>query len=158
MEAMDPSKTGKGWTIDRLSGGVLILIGLVVLVEDRLLPLGSAHRPGPGYFPMLLAILLVICGAILAVRGKESLSLRSVSWAESFHAIPILGCCIFTTLFMEWIGYRITMLLVLGFLFGIIERISLWTTLILTFGLSLGSFWLFDTLLRVPLPRGWWGF
>jgi hypothetical protein len=31
-------------------------------------------------------------------------------------------------------------------------------TLALTLGFSLGTFWLFDSLLRVPLPRGGWGF
>ena len=50
------------------------------------------------------------------------------------------------------------MLLVMGFLFGVMERIKLWLTLLLTFGFSFGTFWLFDTLLRVPLPRGGWGF
>ena len=59
---------------------------------------------------------------------------------------------------METIGYRLTMLIVLGFLFGVMERIKLWLTLLLTFGFSLGTFWLFDSLLRVPLPRGGWGF
>ena len=59
---------------------------------------------------------------------------------------------------METIGYRLTMLLVLGFLFGVMERIKIWLVLILAFGFSLGSFWLFDSLLRVPLPRGGWGF
>jgi hypothetical protein len=38
------------------------------------------------------------------------------------------------------------------------ERLRLWLALALTLGLSLGTFWLFDTLLRVPLPRGAWGF
>jgi len=59
---------------------------------------------------------------------------------------------------METIGYRLSMLIALGFLFGVMERIKLWLTLLLTFGFSFGTFWLFDTLLRVPLPRGGWGF
>jgi hypothetical protein len=145
-------------TIDRLSGAFLVLVGLFVVWERRVLPLGTAYRPGPGYFPLLLAILLIIFGAILIIRGKGTPSIRSVSWPEAPHAIAILGCCIFTTLFMETIGYRLTLLLVMGFLFGVMERIKLWLTLLLTFGFSFGTFWLFDTLLRVPLPRGGWGF
>ena len=62
------------------------------------------------------------------------------------------------TALMEKIGYRLTMLIALGFLFGVIERIKLWLVLVLTISLSLGSFWLFDSLLRVPLPRGGWEF
>jgi hypothetical protein len=59
---------------------------------------------------------------------------------------------------MERIGYRLTLFIVLGVLFGIMERLPLWLVLTLTVGLSLGSFWLFDSLLRVPLPRGEWAF
>jgi putative tricarboxylic transport membrane protein len=140
-------------TIDRLSGAFLALVGLFVVWERRVLPLGTAHHPGPGYFPLLLAILLIIFGVILIFRGKGAPALRSVSWPEAPNAVAILGCCVFITIFMEVIGYRLTMLIVMGFLFGVMERIKLWLTLLLTFGFSFGTFWLFDTLLRVPLPR-----
>jgi putative tricarboxylic transport membrane protein len=148
----------KGFTIDRVSGVVLILIGLFVTWERRTLPLGTAGNPGPGYFPLLLAILLILFGTIMVLRGNHGRLFSTLTWSEAPHAIPILGCCIFIALFMERIGYRITLLLVLGFLFGIIERISVWLVLLLTIVLSAGSFWLFDNLLRVPLPRGWWCF
>ena len=145
-------------TIDRVSGAFLTLLGLFVVWERRVLPLGTASHPGPGYFPLLLAILLIVLGAILIARGKDAAKIRALSWPEAPHAVAILGCCLFISLFMEAIGYRLTLLLTLGFLFGVMERIKLWLTLVLTFGFSLGTFWLFDSLLRVPLPRGGWGF
>jgi putative tricarboxylic transport membrane protein len=145
-------------TIDRLSGAFLVLFGLFVVWERRVLPLGTTSHPGPGYVPLLLAILLIIFGMILIVRGKNAPAFRSLSWPEAPHAVAILGCCIFITFFMETIGYRLTLLITLGFLFGVIERIKLWLTLALTIGFAFGSFWLFDSLLRVPLPRGGWGF
>ena len=145
-------------TIDRLSGAFLVLVGLFVVWERRVLPLGTTSRPGPGYVPLLLAILLIAFGAILIARGKGARPLSSVNWAEAPHALAILGCCLFVTALMEKIGYRLTMLIALGFLFGVMERIKLWLVLVLTISLSLGSFWLFDSLLRVPLPRGGWEF
>jgi hypothetical protein len=145
-------------TIDRVSGTFLTLLGLFVVWERRVLPLGTASHPGPGYFPLLLAILLIVLGAILIVRGKDAKKIGSVSWPEAPHAVAILGCCLFISLFMETIGYRLTLLLTLGFLFGVVERIKIWLTLALTLGFSLGTFLLFDSLLRVPLPRGGWGF
>lgn len=145
-------------TIDRLSGAVLVLLGLFVVWERRVLPLGTSQHPGPGYAPLLLAILLIILGAILIIGGKGAPPLRSISWPEAPHAAAILACCIFTTLLMERIGYRLTLFCVLGFLFGVIERMKIWLVLTLAIGFSLGSFWLFDSLLRVPLPRGGWNF
>jgi hypothetical protein len=148
----------KGITIDHVSGGFLILLGLFVVWERRVLPLGTSQNPGPGYFPLILSILLTVFGAVLILRGKGAQVFRTVSWSEAPEALAILGCCAGIVLFMEGIGYRLTMFLVLGLLFGLMERVNIWLTLTLTLGLSFGSFWLFDTLLRVPLPRGWWGF
>jgi len=95
---------------------------------------------------------------VLVIQGKGGLTFRSITWTEAPHAAAILGCCIFIWIFLERIGYRLTLLVAMGFLFGIMERINLWLALVLTIGCSLGTFWLFDTMLRVPLPRGGWGF
>jgi putative tricarboxylic transport membrane protein len=145
-------------TIDRVSGTFFILLGLFVIWERRVLPLGTPGNPGPGYFPLLLAVLLILFGVILFIRGKQSTPFRSVKWPEARTAMAILGCCIFATLGMETIGYRVTMALILAFLFGILERLKIWQVLALTLSLALGSFWLFDTFLKVPLPRGGFGF
>ncbi|RJR32683.1 MAG: tripartite tricarboxylate transporter TctB family protein [Desulfobacteraceae bacterium] len=158
-EGSRPSrKTKISIGIDTIGGLFLLLLGLYVTWERRVLPLGTAQTPGPGYFPLILAILLIIFGAILVLRGRHSRPFTAIPWAEASHAIPVIGCCVFVALFMERIGYRISLFVVLGFLLGVVERVNIWAALILTLLLSMGSFWLFDTLLRVPLPRGGWGF
>ena len=144
--------------MDRVSGAFLILLGLFVAWEDRVLPLGTHGRPGPGYFPLLLSTLLGILGVLLFLRGRSSRSLRSIRWEEAGHAAAILACSFLATFGIERLGYRITMILILGFLFGVVERLKIWQVLVLTIGLSLGSFWVFDSLLRVILPRGGFGF
>jgi len=145
-------------TIDRVSGSALVLLGLFVVWERRVLPLGTHTQPGPGYFPLLLSMLLIILGALLIFQGGSAQALRALAWPEAPHALAILACSAFATLFLEQIGYRISMVIILGFLLGVLERLRLWLVVILTLGLSFGTFWLFDSLLRVPLPRGAWGF
>ncbi len=145
-------------TVDRLSGAFLFLLGLFVAWEDRVLPLGSHDRPGPGYFPLLLSVILGILGLVLLIRGRSSPSVRSIRWEEARHAAAILACSFLATFGIERLGYRVTMILVLGFLFGVVERMKLWQAAVLTVSLSLGSFWVFDSLLRVILPRGGLGF
>jgi len=145
-------------TIDRVSGSAFILLGLFVMWERRVLPLGTHGQPGPGYLPLLLAILLVILGGLLVLQGRGAAPLRTVVWSEAPHALAILACTAFATGLLERIGYRITMVRILGFLFGVMERLRPWQAAVLTLGFSLGTFWLFDSLLRVPLPRGGWGF
>ena len=46
-------------TVDRVAGVALVLIGLATLWESRAFPLGSLHRPGPAYMPVVLALLLM---------------------------------------------------------------------------------------------------
>ena len=145
-------------TIDRVSGAFFIFLGLFVIWERRVLPLGTPGNPGPGYFPLMLAILLIFMGGVMVIRGRQSVALRSIQWPEARTAMAILGCCIFATLGLETIGYRVTMVLILGFLFGFLEHLKIWQVFALTLSLALGSFWLFDTFLKVPLPRGGFGF
>lgn len=155
---LDPMDGLEKMALDRLSGVALVLLGLFVVGERRVLPLGTHTRPGPGYFPLLLAILLIVLGTVLVSQGRSSPRVRTTSWPEAPRAVAILACSVFATLFLERIDYRIATCLILGFLFGVVERLRPWLALALTLGLSLGTFWLFDTLLRVPLPRGAWGF
>ncbi|HSR12676.1 MAG TPA: tripartite tricarboxylate transporter TctB family protein, partial [Thermodesulfobacteriota bacterium] len=136
----------------------LVLLGAFVAFERRVLPLGTNSNPGPGYFPLILAIIVVILGGILFLRGGKGGAFRSIKWPEGGHAAAIFACCIFATLGMEVVGYRITMMGILFFLLGIIERLKLWQTCALTVGLAIGSFYIFDSFLKVPLPRGAWGF
>jgi hypothetical protein len=147
-------------TRDRLAGGVLTLLGLVVLVESRRLglPLGSLRTPGPAYMPVVLAVLLIFFGVLLVAMGGRSPRPGDTSWSEWRHAVAILATCAFAALALERLGYRMTMVAVIGFLVGIVERKGIVLTAALALVLALGSFYVFDTLLRVPLPRGPGGF
>jgi hypothetical protein len=59
---------------------------------------------------------------------------------------------------IERLGYRLTMLLMLAFLVKLVEKRGWILSLIFSFSLSWGSYFLFYTLLRVPLPQGPLGF
>lgn len=145
-------------TVDRVSGAVLFLFSLVVAWEDRVLPLGTHNVPGPGYLPFLLSAFLAVLGIILFIRGRQAPPFGSVKWPEGLHALAILACCLLSTLALERFGYRITMVIILTVLFGVIERLKWWLVLSLSLGLSFGSFWVFDSMLKVILPRGYGGF
>jgi putative tricarboxylic transport membrane protein len=145
-------------TTDRLSGTVLVLFALVVIWESRLLPLGTFRQPGPAFIPILLASLLVIFGVVLVLTAGRTPSLSSIRWTEWRHALAILGTSVFSVFAIERLGYRFTVLLILGFLLKVVEKRGWVLSLALAFTLSFGSFFLFYTVLRVPLPEGPLGF
>jgi putative tricarboxylic transport membrane protein len=145
-------------TTDRISGGALVIFSLLVLWQSSALPLGTFRQPGPAYIPMLLASLLLLFGALLAATGSGAPALSAIRWTEWRHALAILACCVFAVLGIERLGYRLTVVLVLSSLLKIVERRGWLLTSSVAFILAFGSFYLFQTLLRVPLPQGPLGF
>ena len=145
-------------TTDRAAGATLVLIGLVTIWQSRAFPLGSLHRPGPAYMPVFLAGLLIVFGVAVFLMGSRAQRLLDVGWHEWRHAVAIFGACAFAAWGLERLGYRLTMAAVLVFLILVLEKKRLALGLALTIFMSWGSFYLFDTLLKVPLPRGPFGF
>ena len=144
-------------TTDRVAGATLVLIGLVTIWQSRAFPLGSLHRPGPAYMPVLLAILLIVFGAAVFAMGPRARNLVEVGWEEWRHAVAIFAACAFAAWGLERVGYRLTMAVVVAFLILGLERKGLMLGLVLTVAMAWGSFYVFDTLLKVPLPRGPFG-
>lgn len=54
---------------DLWSGLIFIAIGLAFAIGAREFSFGTPTRPGPGYFPFGLGLLLALVGAIIAVRS-----------------------------------------------------------------------------------------
>jgi len=144
-------------TTDRVAGGALVLLALVVFWESRRLPLGSLRNPGPAYMPVALAAVLLCFGVLLAVLAGKAPKLSTVNWTEWRHAVAIFGVCAFAALALERLGFRTTVALSLAFLLLGVERRGLTFSAVFAIAFAAVAFLLFDTLLRVPLPRGPFG-
>jgi hypothetical protein len=145
-------------TTDRISGSALVVLAALVIWESRHLPLGTFRQPGPAYIPILVALLLLIFGAALISTGRRAPPLSSIHWSESRHALAILAACVFAVFALERLGYRPTVILIMGFLLKIVEKRGWMLSIALSLALAFGSFFLFSTILRVPLPEGRFGF
>jgi putative tricarboxylic transport membrane protein len=144
-------------TTDRAAGLILVLFALLVIWESRLLPLGDLRHPGPAFIPILLALLLLLCGAFLVLIGGARL-LSSIRWTEWRHAVAIAAASSCTVLAIERLGYRLTMSLILGFVYHLVEKRGWFLSIAISLSLAFGSFFLFHSVLRVPLPLGPFGF
>jgi hypothetical protein len=143
----------------RVSGVALALLAAIVLEEcwRTRLPLGTLATPGPAYMPTVLALTLLVAGALVAMLSRDASALAAAGWREWRHTVAILATVAFVALALERIGYRLTMLLACAFLLGVVERKRVVPTLLIAVGLAAGTYFLFDTLLRVQLPRGPFG-
>lgn len=153
-----PGQPRGGLHSDRVSGVILMGLGLYVGWENRVYPLGTLQEPGPGYLPLLLAIFLGAMGALIVLRGGASQLFSAMRWRETPRAIVILIACAFATMALERIGYRLTVIALLIFFLGVVERRRPLRAGIVAVAFSFISFYVIGTLLKVPLPRSAWGF
>ena len=152
------SKTRNSLRNDQLSGLTLLALGAFVGWENRTYPLGSLHEPGPGYVPLLIAVFLGVIGLLIALQGRASRPVVETQWPEARRAFVILAACAVTTYALEPIGYRITIFALLVFFLGVVERKKPFMVISVATAFSFLSFYLIGDVLRVPLPRGPWGF
>jgi hypothetical protein len=153
-EGVAPAATRRALTTDRVAGVALALFGLFVIWESRALPLGTLRNPGPAFLPIALALLVVGVGGAIAALGARAPRLVDVDWQGWRHAVAICAACAFAALALERIGYRPTVAIAVLFLVGVVERQRAPVAIGMAVGLALASFFLFSTVLRVPLPRG----
>jgi hypothetical protein len=104
--------------------------------------------------PAVLALLLVAFGALLVALGAASPPLETLGWTETPHVLAILAASAFAAFALERLGYRLTMTVTLLFLLRMVERRGIVFSAGFSLALALLTYYVFDTVLRVPLPRG----
>jgi putative tricarboxylic transport membrane protein len=150
--------TSAALTTDRAGGGGLALLALGVLWESRVLPVGTWREPGPGAMPVGVALVALALGVALVARGGSAPPLARVGWSEAPRAMVVVAALVFLALAFERLGYRLSVFATVLFLVAVVERRSALAAVAYAAGLAGGSFFLFNGLLKVPLPRGPFGF
>jgi hypothetical protein len=136
---------------------MLVALALYVGWENRAYPIGTLQEPGPGYMPLLLVVFLGALGLLIALRGLRSQPLAAIRWIEAPRAVVILIACGAATFALEAIGYRLTMIALLVFFLGVLERKPAVTVALVALGFSFGSHYVVGDMLHVPLPVSPWG-
>ena len=152
----------KKWTVrngDRLSGAVVLILGLYLVYEALKLEFGAITRPGPGFYPTVLAILLVGVSGSIFVRSLWSKdAVLSVSFGTHTGHIGItIAAIVLYAAVLEGIGFLLsTFVLVLLLLVGIGKVV--WPRSLLVAAGGTVTFYLVFTKLGIPLPKGILGF
>jgi putative tricarboxylic transport membrane protein len=141
-----------------VAGSAFAAFALLVLWETRSIPFGFLAEPGPGAMPTVLAVTLLVCSIAVAIGGRVGKRMAAVQWTEWRHAVAILGTCAFIALALERLGYRLTIFIALLALVSIVEKKGWVAGVVFAGCFSFGTYYLFNTLLRVPLPQGPFGF
>ena len=141
---------------DRLPTAVLLAFGLVALEEARKLRFGSIARPGPGFFPVVLAAAFsLVCLALLvgAVRGRDEDApvAARLGWAK---IVATMAALFVYALVLEVVGFVAATFALLLFFFRALERRRWPLALAGSLVTALLTYLVFKVWLHVQLPAG----
>ena len=137
---------------DHVAGGAFIIAGALVFAMSGDLPFGTLASPGAGMMPKLVLGLMMAFGAIILLRAGESPPLAEIAWGDFRHAATVVVVSAVAIALYTTIGFVLSVTLLLFVLLYAIERRNLWAALAVSIGVTIGSYVLFNTLLKSPLP------
>ncbi len=140
-----------------------LLFSLAVIKLTIRLPFGGLHEPGPGFFPLLIC--LVILGLSLAlfiqtlIQGRLRVDRIGSRLFKSLMKIsPVLILLFLYAVFLDTLGFLIVTFLLIFLLLELVYHRKWWVSLMTALLGSLGSYLIFQTWLQSQLPKGLLGF
>lgn len=154
-------------------GIAAIVVGIVIVLLTKVQALSFIQRgmPGPGMFPMICGVAISVCGGIIIfethrkkihkVEQSEETkptekNILKLSELKSLAIFSVSGILIIVL--SKYLGIITGLaLLVFGYIL-IVGRESWWKSGLISIGTALFLYYVFVVFLRVPLPKGPFGF
>jgi len=137
---------------DFWSGLMFLAFAAVALLSARGYSLGSAGKMGPGYFPLLLGLVLALIGAILVARSFVIQGERVGRLSVLPLMVVVLGVCLFA-FSIETLGLVVALVAV-----TVVSALASWKDFrlreagLLAAALAAFAVGVFVYGLRLPLP------
>ena len=147
---------------DFYAGLFMVLLGAGVTLNSTTYKLGTFMHMGPGMFPFMLGILMMIIGALIFITGVatplaegERILPESMEWRG--WACILAGPLMFI-LFGEYLG-MVAGTFMCVFVSALGDRAAtLKSSALLAAGITVFGCFLFSYVLKVPFPLFRWGF
>jgi hypothetical protein len=143
---------------DHVAGGVFIVLGVAVFALSGELPFGTLTQPGAGMMPKLVAGLMMMFAVAMMATSRDSPRFAGLDWSDAGHAGLVVAITAIGIASYVWLGFIITMVLLVFALLVVVERKSPIYATPYALALVLFAWWLFGKALKAPLERGILGF
>ena len=145
---------------DTWLGALMVALAAAFFGYTFTFPEMPGQRYGPALFPRLIALGIAACGVVIAWRGRRAGGpwlefippLRRLQGWLALGAMPL--AIVFYLLVAPRLGFLPTAALVVGGLCAWMG-VRWWASVLTGVVTALVVQWFFGTLMRVPLPRGW---
>jgi len=137
-----------------ITGSVFwIAVGVFFAIGGVKLNIGTLHNPGPGFFPLIMALTLIVFSLFTLVKGLIGpiKPLSKIPWKRNALATASV---FFYGLILEWMGFLPSTFILMSILFGLlIKGERKWRRVFLySAGTALFTWLTFSVALKVPFP------
>ena len=147
--------------VDIAVGGLLILLGVYLISKVGEYTYMTEFSPGPGFVSFWLGVVLVVLAGVLVISSILKASPQKVGkdfYSRLGKAILFLIGLGVTNLFLEWLGFILTISLVALAMMIILNRKTWLMNITIAFFTALVLHFVFREFLEVTLPKGIFGF
>lgn len=141
------------------AGSIIALFSIVFLIQSLTYPYTGTLGLGPGFLPVWISgimLVLSICYIFESIKGENANDDPFPKGEGLKKILFIIGSIILFLILLSFIGFVLSSII---FLFILLFRSYKWYTgLGISVAVSIFLFWLFGSVLSVPLPINGLGF
>jgi putative tricarboxylic transport membrane protein len=130
----------------------VVVLGVAALLGAWSLGVGSAREPGPGTWPLLVSVLLVVLGVVLLLGARRTADAEKFSRGSWLVLAGLVTMVVFVAV-IEVVGFEIPAALLCFAWLRFLGRESWRLSVITSLGVVVGFYLLFVAALAVPIPH-----
>lgn len=153
--------SGGGWShsvIDAATAVVVFAIGVVMMIDNhRIGSNWAADGPESGYFPFHIGLILCIASVAVLLKslfGKQRNREIFVSWLRFRLVLMVLAPTALYVLAIQFLGIYLASTFFIAAFMRVLGKISWIKTVLISVGVNVLLFWMFEIQFMVPLPKG----
>lgn len=140
-------------TVENLvAAAVVVVLGAATVVGAVDLGVGTAARPGPGTWPLLVGIALLVLGLALAAACRRTHDAERFTRSALLVAVALATMVVFVTV-IESIGFEIPSALLAFVWLKVLGHESWRLSVVTSVAVVVAFYVLFVGLLAVPIPH-----
>jgi hypothetical protein len=159
---MDSSWRAARWlprTVSARRGGIIVAavlagVGLVFAWQASLLDFGGLDLPGPGFFPLVLGVLVFALAALIAIEGLRSAGGGATVELGHRDVLIVLAALVAVAALFEPLGAYLALGLFGAVLLVLLARVSVPLAIASAAVAMVACWYFFQVLLGLQLPRG----
>jgi hypothetical protein len=160
-QQQSPARRPRGLSysaVDAWTAVVVFIVGVVMMVDNyRIGVTWASDGPEAGYFPYHVGLILCIASAAVIIKslfGKHRNTEIFVGWERFRLVLMVLIPTALYVLVTQFVGIYVASAVFIGAFMRVLGKIGWLKTLLVSIGVTVLLFWMFEVQFMVPLPKG----